>query len=164
MHMQQGIKGLCIHGLRVCLSLSRSHVPSAGHLQFKNETPCCVRVHRTAARNGSWQVPPRLKGASAVDQATQTWALISHQGKQFAVPLDFVYAFKPERKVVDRTAEDVQKAEDATKKKQDRVDAAFRKKFNIVDDTGAAPPCIEPPHTHHRDAVVLPFCTYNEGI
>jgi hypothetical protein len=70
-----------------------------------------------------------------VNKATQTWALITRQGKTFAVPLKWFFVFKRER-IGTQTLEDVQRAQDETMRRHAKVDVAFRKKFNLSDEPG----------------------------
>jgi hypothetical protein len=71
----------------------------------------------------------------AAGESATYWALLERGNKVFAVPLRHFFTFKRER-TDNSSVDEALKAQEEAKKRAERVDVSFRKKFGIRDEDG----------------------------
>lgn len=75
----------------------------------------------------------------AGDQQAQHFALISKGSKTYAVPVEWFYVFKKNRKEA-KTEEELAEEAQAKQQREEKVSRAFNKKFQIKDEPSACRP------------------------
>lgn len=73
--------------------------------------------------------------AAGEDEQAQHFALITKGSKTYAVPVEWFYVFKKNRKAV-KTEEELAEEVKAKQQREDKVSRAFNKKFQIKDEPG----------------------------